>query len=174
MPNTPPTRGDLANVVIALDHLEGRIDEAKQQSKQTADRTRNLAAVAIAAACLGILVGVAGILAAQKAQDAVDEVNRQRAENIVTACNRFNEEVAVNHNGIVDELVEFVAFLGQDQTPEDPRTPDEQALIDRLVGQRQAEFASRMVRYRDCSDRGIAAYYDTGGAEGYLPEGEPP
>lgn len=100
-------------------------------------------------------------------QFQADRLQAQR-----NSCRSYNDGLAAAHNGLVEEVIEFVAFLGTaDATPDTPRSPEEQALVDQLIGQRVSEFETRLIPWRDCSDEGLEAFSE--GAGGFLPAGSP-
>lgn len=111
----------------------------------------------------------------QRVNDLGDIIDRQAKDRLqaqVSACGRYNYDTATSVNKIVTELVEFVGFLGVDQTPETPRTAEEQAHVDGLVKARQAEFLTAQLPFRDCTRKGIEAYSE--GTGGFLPAGTEP
>lgn len=102
-------------------------------------------------------------------EQLLDQQADDRLQGQLSACNGYNQDLAASVNRLIDENIEFVAFLGEDLTPETPRAPEEQEAVDRAVRSRQQEYEAARLRYRDCTARGLESYSE--GEGGYLAPG---
>lgn len=128
--------------------------EQEHLAKVTARKDRNLR-IGIALACA---IGLVGVAAGFKAQQAVDEVNASRAEARVTSCQAYNDDLVASVNALNDrnqDLLRTVVERGRDN-----RTPEQQASADALLQQELGEYESIKLEPRDCSPVGIAAFYE--------------
>lgn len=157
-----PTRTDLNRIVVGLDSLEARVDEAKAQSVTTARKARNMTATAIFVALLGVLVGARGWVVAQDAQDAIDTANEVRATARISSCDQ-SVDFATAHNDLVRRNQALLQQVAAGST-----RPETAA----FVAEQVAAFEANIVPVRDCSPEGIEAF--STGEGGYLPLGTDP
>lgn len=98
---------------------------------------RVLTVVAIIVGCVGIFLSVGARYTADKAQDALAEIQASRADARLVSCISYNEDVVDRVNGIL-----ITAGARSDN-------PDAHDRVEQLL-----------LPHRDCSAQGIADYFD--------------
>lgn len=122
-------------------------------AKVTARKDRNLR-VGIALACA---IGLVGVAAGFKAQDAVDTVNAQRAEARVTSCEAYNDDLVASVNALNDRTQDLLRTATERNR--ENRTAEQQAVTDQLLAQELGKYEAIKLTPRDCSPEGIDAYF---------------
>ncbi len=151
MPLSPE---ELARFISTVDTLtlEMRVHEEKlvATNKRSA-RAQNVATIGVAVGIFGVVVGLGGILAGLTARATADDLKQARRDGRVATCIQSNLQTQRTR----EALLSGVSVLTQ---PDARRGAAEQTALDRFV----VEYGRKVdasLPYRDCSERGIEAYY---------------
>ena len=129
---------------------------AAKEAKKAADRKdRNLRIGVFVAACVGLV----GVFAGFRAQDAIDKANASRDEARIARCRADNDVASkINHLG---DAMRNVVNLAVPSNPE--RTPEQQARVEEFLANSNAALDEARVPARDCSPEAIEEFYEQQG-----------
>lgn len=146
MPDSgPPTLNQLNQLLSSIRDLSGEIAELREQL--TAQKTRNRVMTALATLMLVALIAVG--LVAYGNRETVKEIQHSRAERTMIDCVRENLSIQADRNAFVGSILTFA---------EDPEHLDADQ---QLALANYADAVALAKPYRDCSEAGIAAYFDS-------------
>jgi ABC-type branched-subunit amino acid transport system substrate-binding protein len=149
------TSFDLGRLAAAVDATTTALVKNREAFEQRLVASHRKMNWARGAAFLAGVAGVIGIFTGVRAQNAVDEMRRQRAEARITACKADND-TAEKINRLGDAFKQIITFA----TPPNPnRTPEQQMRLEQFVAQADGAVDDAKVDDRDCSPAGIEAYY---------------
>lgn len=156
----PLSSEELQELVTAIQtetkEVKGLRSQAEAQSASL-DTAKRLTVIAIVTAVIGVLVGVGGLIAGLKAydaadtaQEAIDQVQTDRAVARVNSClaENVNIERGNKFNDGIQGIVNAPPLPGQ------VRTPEQQARLDAIL----ASLNSYKIPPRDCTPEGIDKY----------------
>lgn len=157
-----PTRDE----VLALTEQVGNLAEevhGEREAKKWAVRILGTAlAVVLVIAVRGQQTADKAQKAADKAQEAVELVIAQRDDARVAACEKDNAD-ANRENTKLDRDKDLL-----DDTFNNPagreRTPEQQSAVDAYLADQYAQYDALRSPLRDCSRKGIEAFYAAQGA----------
>lgn len=130
---------------------------------------RVLTILAIVVGCVGIFLAVTARQTADKAQTAVAQAEASRAEARVSSCEQFNEQQKRSIAGNDAQVREVFRSL----TSDDDLSESELKALDQLFKDHDAVIAAAFPM-RDCTERGIDAFFDDDPRTNpYLPPEEP-
>lgn len=147
----------IAELVAVNAALDGVRDDMEREGfkRDVRIRTnRRATTAAIAAAVIGIAVGLYGI-------HAVADANAQRRQRTVAACLQANQQTDRSITAAVATSDNFIDYLGN-AAKANPKT-DLTKLQQFVDGSKAAQHAVIAKNYpkRDCSPAGLAAYYSS-------------
>lgn len=147
MPLTPDELHVLVAKLDEVSHDMAIHGEALKVTDRRAVRARSVARVATVAAIVGVVVGAGAVLVAVSARATADDIEASRNESRVNGCIQANVTTKANRQALVNGLL---AVFPPGQEP----TEMQQKIIARYTQQ-----VDEALPYRDCSARGIDAYF---------------
>lgn len=119
---------------------------------------RRAAVLGLATSIFAVFLVIRANDAAEKANDAIEEIVATRTEARAATCEAANANAA-RINALNDRTFQLLedAVAAPRETP---RTPEEQAATDAFLEQQRQAFEAIKVELRDCSPEGIEAFYD--------------
>lgn len=147
---------------VEMETVEGDL-RANERATSSANR---VAMVATVAAIVGVVVGLVGIGVAVDGRSTANTVRgiqkaqiADRKDARTSSCVQANVATKSNRAALVDALI---AVLPPGTTP----TEAQQAIVERYRAQ-----VEESLPYRDCSDKGIADYFEDPPADPAITEG---
>lgn len=150
----PLTPDELGQFITTIDQLTREMRVHEQLLETTNKRSRwaqKVAIIGVGVGLTGLAVGIGGIIFGVAAQATADDLAESRRESQVSACIQANETTERTR----DALIAGVSVLTQ---PDARRTDAQQASVDRFVVE-YTRHVDGALPFRDCSRRGIDAYY---------------
>lgn len=150
----PLSADELHHLIDKLNELSADMAThraALQVADRRSRRARLTATVGVVAAVIGGVVGAGGVIVGASAQTTADDLAQSRRETQQSSCVQANLTNQRTRQALIDG-VEVVA------APDARRTEAEQARVDRFVVAYTAKVNAALP-YRDCSRRGIEAYF---------------
>lgn len=130
--------------------------DRQTQERRIKVATRKMRAWRFAGA-VGLVLSVLAIWGAVQADNAVEEIQKQRAEARLASCVKDNEN-AGKINGLGDALRQIVVLATSSPAP---RSPESQARVDFFVTASNEAVDQARIAARDCSPAGIDAFFRT-------------
>lgn len=146
---------DLASLVSTIEVLNTEVAGlrlALVNADKRARWARSVAIVGVAVGILGVAVGVGGVLVGASAKATARDLAANRRENSVASCVQAN----LTTQRTREALIAGVSVLTQ---PNTNRTDAGQASVDRFVVEYTRKVEAQLP-YRDCSEKGVRAYYE--------------
>lgn len=144
---------------MAFEHLAGAVDKAMQhldEDRQALARKmrwwRRAVVVLGIAVVVSVFTGIVGIVIGTRGNHALDEMRDQRDQSRVTSCQNYNDDLVANVNALNDKTQGVLRSALA-------ANPNATAQGREFVANQVAEFEKVKVPRRDCSPKGIAAYY---------------
>lgn len=147
----PLTSEELSALIAKLDEVTAEMVDHGARLEVTDKRSRkasNTARVGIIVGIIGACVGIGGVLVGVEARATAEELAKSRRESQASGCVQANITTQANRAALVQGLL---AIIPPGQEP----TESQQEIVRRYTSQVEAALP-----FRDCSERGLAAYYD--------------
>lgn len=150
----PLTPDELVKLVSAIDILNTEVSGlrfAMINADKRAKWARSVAIIGVVAGIIGLTVGFIGVTVGASAQSTADDLAATRTETQISSCIQAN----VSTQRTKEALKSGVSVLTQ---PDPRRDSAAQASLDRFIVEYSAKVDAALP-FRDCSPRGIAAYF---------------
>lgn len=152
MPLTPDELHHLVDTIEGLGREMTSLRVALATTDRRARWSRSVAIIGVVAGIIGGAVGLGGVAVGVSARATADDLAKTRKDAQISGCVQSN--LAIQRTR--DALTAGVSVLTQ---PDPRRGEVEQARVDRFVIE-YSKHVNNALPYRDCSEGGIAAYYE--------------
>lgn len=114
---------------------------------QRSRKARSTATVGVIAAIIGLAVGAGGILVGASARATADDINASRRESRESSCIQANVTTKANREALVNGLLAVFP-------PGQELSENQKKVVERYSAQ-----VEEALPYRDCSEKGVNAYF---------------